>query len=187
MEPQVARALLINGTVGSGKTSVADAIGGLLAGARIPSAVIDLDWLRRSWPQPPGDRFHQTIELRNLRALSRNYRHAGVQRLVVAGVLENRAERWKYESAPGCALTVCRLRVDLELIRSRLRRRYDPDEPGLRWHLHRSGELHDILQTAQVDDKVVDVGTRSVVETASAVLTTIGWSYPVDHSSTVTE
>jgi hypothetical protein len=35
---------LITGTVGTGKTSVADAAGDLLAGARLPHAVIDLDW-----------------------------------------------------------------------------------------------------------------------------------------------
>jgi adenylylsulfate kinase-like enzyme len=44
--------MLINGTVGAGKTSVAEMVGDLLTEAGMPNAVIDLDWLRRSWPSP---------------------------------------------------------------------------------------------------------------------------------------
>ena len=47
-----ATALFLNGTVGVGKTTVALAIGDLLAAARVPHAVIDVDWLRRGWPPP---------------------------------------------------------------------------------------------------------------------------------------
>jgi adenylylsulfate kinase-like enzyme len=43
-----ARALLLTGTVGAGKTSVADALGDLLTEAAVPNAVLDLDWLCRS-------------------------------------------------------------------------------------------------------------------------------------------
>jgi Ni2+-binding GTPase involved in maturation of urease and hydrogenase len=48
-------AVLITGTVGAGKTSVAAAAGSILAEARIPHAVIDLDALTQSWPAPPDD------------------------------------------------------------------------------------------------------------------------------------
>jgi Ni2+-binding GTPase involved in maturation of urease and hydrogenase len=42
--PSVSRsALLINGTVGAGKTSVAETVGNLLTEAGVPKAVIDLD------------------------------------------------------------------------------------------------------------------------------------------------
>jgi Ni2+-binding GTPase involved in maturation of urease and hydrogenase len=44
--PGVARAVLVTGTVGSGKTTVVDAIGDVLRRRRVPNAVIDLDWLR---------------------------------------------------------------------------------------------------------------------------------------------
>lgn len=49
------QAVLINGTVGSGKTTVAEALAERLESERIPGAVIDLDWLRLAWPQPPGE------------------------------------------------------------------------------------------------------------------------------------
>lgn len=97
--PTDVRALLINGTVGAGKTSVAEALGDLLAQAGIANAVIDVDWLRRSWPEPPGDPFNGAITLRNLRAVARNYREAGALRLVLAGVVESRAERAAYAAA----------------------------------------------------------------------------------------
>lgn len=63
-------ALLITGTVGSGKTTVAQAIGGLLVDQRTAHAVVDLDELRRAWPPPTEDRFNHTLELVNLMAPS---------------------------------------------------------------------------------------------------------------------
>ena len=57
--------LLLNGTVGVGKTTVAEAIGDRLADAGVPGAVVDIDWLRRCWPAPDGDPFHLELALRN--------------------------------------------------------------------------------------------------------------------------
>lgn len=48
-----ARALLITGTVGAGKTSVAEAAGDLLVSSGVPNAVIDMDWLCQAGPRPP--------------------------------------------------------------------------------------------------------------------------------------
>jgi adenylylsulfate kinase len=102
-------ALLITGTVGAGKTSVAEMVGDLLSEAGVPNAVIDLDWLRRSWPSPAGDRFNLAMELRNLRPVARNYLDAGVVRIVLAGVVETRVDRDRYQDALGDPLSVCRL------------------------------------------------------------------------------
>ncbi|GAA2556544.1 hypothetical protein GCM10010435_29020 [Winogradskya consettensis] len=49
-----ARALLITGTVGAGRTTMAEALGDLLIEDAIPLAIIDVDWLRRSWPCRPS-------------------------------------------------------------------------------------------------------------------------------------
>ena len=83
-----AAALLITGTVGAGKTSVAEAAGELLAERRTPHAVIDLDGLRRFWPAPEDDPFSLGLTLRNLRDVARNFLNAGARRLVLAGVVE---------------------------------------------------------------------------------------------------
>lgn len=165
-----ARALLINGTVGAGKTSVAEAVGDLLAGQGVPSAVIDLDWLRRAHPSPPGDRFNVAIQVRNLGSLVRNYVEAGAERVVIAGVLEEDAVRRRFAAAIGVELQVCRLVVDLDLVRRRLARRHEDDEEGLRWHLDRSGELDAILAVGRLEDFAVEATGLSLTEAAAAVL-----------------
>ncbi|MFJ2899043.1 hypothetical protein ACIO87_29675 [Streptomyces sp. NPDC087218] len=174
--PRDAHALLLNGTVGVGKTTVAEAVGDLLADAGIPHAVIDLDWLRKSWPTPPGDRFNFGMLLRNLQAVTGHYLDAGATRLVLAGVIEDQDERKLLADAIGAELLVCRLRAELSIIHQRLARRHGNEPEALRWHLNRSGELDGILSRSAVDDFTVDAGTGSVADVAAAVLRAAGWT-----------
>ena len=107
------RVLFLNGAVGVGKSTVADAVGALLETAGIPHAVIDLDGLRRGWPPPEGDRFNSAIELANLRPVAANYVDAGARILVLAGVIEEAQAVDLYTDAlGGVRPTVIRLRVD---------------------------------------------------------------------------
>lgn len=172
-----ARALLINGTVGVGKTTVAEAVGDHLRNAEVAHAVLDLDWLRRAWPAPPGDRFNFGMLLRNVRSVAGNYLDAGAARLVLAGVIEEQDERKQLADAVGIDLTVCRLRADLAVIHQRLADRHDSEsEPeALRWHLDRSGELDAVLDRAGVDDFTVDTTTDSVSAVAASVIGAAGW------------
>ncbi|WP_433833682.1 adenylyl-sulfate kinase [Actinoplanes sp. CA-015351] len=159
----------MTGTVGAGKTAVAEALGDLLTQRGVPHAVIDVDWLRRSWPSPPGDPFNGGITLRNLRAVARNFLHDGARLLVLAGVVESRAERDGYQDAIGVPLTACRLATSVETVRERLRQRHRDDPAGLAWHLERCGTLDRILREAAVEDVVVDGGHGSPAEVAEAV------------------
>nr|WP_042197261.1 hypothetical protein [Kibdelosporangium sp. MJ126-NF4]CEL22847.1 hypothetical protein [Kibdelosporangium sp. MJ126-NF4]CTQ89987.1 hypothetical protein [Kibdelosporangium sp. MJ126-NF4] len=168
------RALLVNGTVGVGKTSVAEAVGDLLANASIPHAVIDLDWLSNRWPSPPDDRFNFDIQLRNLRSVARNYLDGGARLLVLAGVVETRADRRRYAEAIGVDLVVCRLVANLTVVHQRLTRRHGEADDDLKWHLHRSGELDDILDRADVDDCTVPAD-GPLPEVAKAVTRSAGW------------
>ncbi len=171
-------ALLITGTVGSGKTSVAGMIGDLLTAAEVPHAVIDLDWLRRTWPSPPDDRFNLAVTLANVRSVAHNFLDAGAVRLVLAGVVETREERVRYQETLGVPLTVCRLLVDLPTVRARLIGRHD-DDAALAWHLDRSGELDAILERALVEDFAVDASELSVADVAAAVVRAAGWDAPL--------
>ena len=160
-------ALLINGTVGAGKISVAEMVGDLLTEAGVPNAVIDLDWLRRSWPSPEGDRFNVAVALRNLRSVARNYRDAGAVRIVLAGVIETRVDRDRHEDALGIPLAVCRLCVDLpppEVLMDPQRSFGQPSVRGVRTDVlaedYRAGEslesladLYD-LELTQVDQAI---------------------------------
>ncbi|WP_432536108.1 AAA family ATPase [Kineococcus arenarius] len=170
-------ALLITGTVGSGKTTTAEAVGALLREGATPHAVIDLDALRNAWPSPAADPFHERLVLANLHAVARNHLAAGALRLVLAGVLEDPARRPLYDEAVGVPLTVCRLRVGPTDVAARLRRRHRDDRDALDWHLRRSGELDAVLDAAGVGDVEVAVGAgEAPSEVARAVIDAVGWN-----------
>ncbi|MGO2361999.1 MAG: hypothetical protein ACTH6N_12850 [Brachybacterium tyrofermentans] len=167
------RALLLIGAVGVGKTTTTDAIADELEVRSIPGSAFDLDWLRRSWPAPPGDRFNSRLEQAALRAVSAVHREAGAQVLVAAGVIEERADRASYETAFGCPLTVVRLTAPRVHVRAPRKRRHVADRAGLAGPRDRFDELTDILDAAGVEDAAVPVGPdpRS---TAQAVLRAVG-------------
>jgi adenylylsulfate kinase len=165
-----ARALLLTGTVGVGKTSVAAAVGDLLRERQVANAVVDLDELRRAWPAASGDRFNTTVMLANLSAVAANYVGVGVTTLVLAGVLETADDRRRHADAVAVPLTVCRLVSDLDAVRRRLRGRHVDDHDGLAWHLRRADTLASIQDASAVEDLRLDVSTVSVVAAASRVL-----------------
>lgn len=173
-----AAALLLNGTVGAGKTTTAEHIGGLLAEQGVPHAVVDLDALRRSWPPPEADPFQQRLELADLRDVAANHRRAGARRLVLAGVLEDRTSREQYERALEVPLVVVRLRADVATTQDRLAVRHRDDDDARRWHVHRCAVLHAVLQQAGVDDHVLDADGLAPAQVAAAALHSVGWGAP---------
>ncbi|WP_306207025.1 adenylyl-sulfate kinase [Actinoplanes sp. RD1] len=166
------QALLLTGTVGAGKTTVADALGDLLADRSVPHAVLDIDRLRHSWPSPPGDPFRHELAVANVAAVTRNFGTA--DRLVLAGVVESHGERADYARAVGVPLRVCRLDVDLAVVRDRLTARHRLDA-GLRRHLARAAELDAVLTRAAVEDFVVEAGDAPPDEIARRVAAAAGW------------
>lgn len=169
-------AVFLNGTVGAGKTTVAEALADLERDAARSHALIDTDQIRRVWPSPPGDPFHHELELENLRAVAANYRHAGAQHLIVAGVIESAAEVPRYHDALGTSgLLICRLTVSALLARERLTRRHAGDRAALEWHMARTVELTAILDRAGVDDLVLDASTHSPLHLARLISNAAGW------------
>lgn len=92
-----------------------------------------------------------------------------------AGVLETAPARAAYQEAVGVPLLVCRLHVDLAVVRPRLRRRHQDPPEVLRWHLHRCEELDAILTSAHVEDFVIDATTLTISQAAAAVIHGAGW------------
>lgn len=165
--------LFVNGTVGVGKTTVARAISAMEAG---PHALVDLDELRRCWPSPVTDPFNLELELANLSAVARNYRSAGAERLILAGVIERGEDVIRYVDAVGASpLRICRLIADAGVIEARLRSRHRNDPDGLSWHLDRAGELARILDEADLDQVTADVSAKSIEESAAEVRRAVGW------------
>jgi hypothetical protein len=155
---------------------VAVAAGSILAQARVPHAVIDLDSLTQCWPAPPDDPYNLALELRNLESLAQNYLSVDARRLVLSGVVETTAARARYRAALGVELSVCRLRADLVELHRRLRIRHAGADSEMRWHLDRSGQLDQILDQSAIDDfEVVNANGRTVTAVAAEVLTRSGW------------
>jgi adenylylsulfate kinase len=175
-----ASALLVTGTVGVGKSVTANMLGSLLQARLVPHAVIDLDEIRRRWPAPPDDPFDFELELRNLQPMATNYLAAGARRLVMAGVCESRKDRDRLAAAVGVPLVVCRLRVPLAVMQSRLRQRHAADPAGLAWHMARAGQLDSILDAADIADVELSTDDRTVPEIAAEVAAAIGWSTSVE-------
>jgi len=168
--------VFLNGTVGAGKSSVAEALSALEAKRDHNHAVIDLDHIRRAWPAPEGDRFNHELEIANLRALVVNYRRAGIKHFILAGVVEEVGEVARYEAAlQSRGLLICRLEADPETLAKRLRLRHGSNLAELDWHLGRAGELAAILRAASIDHLTLDNSAGSSMATATIVQEKAGW------------
>ncbi|HVM07520.1 MAG TPA: hypothetical protein VM345_03570 [Acidimicrobiales bacterium] len=165
--------LLITGTVGAGKTTVAYEINDALAEMEVPNATIDLDALTAMWP--PSSRWNADLMFENLAALWPIYRAHGATRLVLAHVLEDGSEVDRYRAAiPGAEITTVRITGPEPVRLERLTRRM-PEGPSLDWHLARTVELEEILQQAAHEDFVVENDDRPVRDVALDVLRRAGW------------
>lgn len=168
--------IFINGTVGVGKSTVAEALGTLETKSGRHHAVIDLDQISRAWPPPEGDRFNHELEIANLRDLVVNYRHAGIEHFILAGVIEEASEIPRYEAAlQSSGLLICRLEADASTLAKRLRLRHADNATELEWHLGRAGQLAAILRAASIDHLVVDNSARSITATATVLKERAGW------------
>lgn len=169
--------VLLSGTVGAGKTTAAHALSELERSQVRAHAVVDLDQVRLLYPAPAGDPFSHEVELANLRDLARNYRAAGAQRLVLAGVVEDPAELPRYVDAlGGKRLLLCRLTVDPEVVRERLRRRHRDEPDALVWHLARTVELTRVLDEAPFEDVRIDTTDRTPDAVARDVQRAARWA-----------
>jgi hypothetical protein len=159
--------------MGTGKTTVLSEASDLLKEAGVAYAAIDLDWLSKM--DPSQGEHGERLMFANLAAVWPNYATAGAERLLIARVVENRAELQRYrEAVPGAEPVVCRLTASIDTMKKRLRVR----EPGMfqAQAIARSATLDDILERAGAEDFTVDNGEgRSVTDVARDVLSLAGW------------
>lgn len=176
LTPDQTRLLVVNGTVGAGKTTVAEVVADLLREWHVPYAWIDVDTLRHAYPTAADDPFGQAVALDHLQAMAGVLRRRGYRHVVLAEVIENRDDRELYERAfDGAELTVVRLDASQATRVARLDAR--ERDPWRDWHLTRTVQLAGILETASVDDAVVDNdGARPLREVAAEVLMVAGWA-----------
>lgn len=145
----------INGSVGAGKTTVADQLGEELEKRGVPGAVIDVDWLRRAWPSPPDDPFQFELTLANVGAVGANFRARGAQVIVAAGVVETTDQFGLcVQAVESKHPLLVRLVVDTDVALDRLRLRHGENVDELDWHERRHPELTRILERAEFADEL---------------------------------
>lgn len=175
--------LLISGTCGSGKSTIAAEIDDTLGELGVPNAAIDLDALVWQWPST--SMWNNDLMFENLAALWPNYESRGVRHLVLARVVENQSELDRYRAAvPGANITVCRLVSPESLRVARLRRRMAPGR-ARDWHLERTVELERLLADREVEDFTVENGEQTVRAVAVEVLSRAGWISPTQATEAI--
>lgn len=175
------RALLLTGITGVGKSTVADAAGGVLTAAGCVTAVVDADMLAQFGPPPEsaraGGRFYDELKCANLAALWANFKAAGARFVVVAAVIDSLALRERYAvSLAGCEVRLIRLTADDDTVRSRLRQR--DTRPKLEQHLRALNEHRRIPAAIGIEDFTV-TNDRAAVEVATEILMRAGWASPL--------
>ena len=173
--------LVLNGTIGAGKTTMLGELTELLVEADESFMAIDLDTLTQAFPRPVDDPFSMRLGVENLAAVWANAASRGIERLVVATVLETAGSLSSVlDTIPGADPVVVLLTAPAAELERRIRKR----EVGsaLEWHLERSRELSLILDRGEHNDLVVATEGREPREVALEILSTAGWPYPVDAS-----
>lgn len=167
-------ALLLTGTIGSGKTALASELGELLSERGRPNAVIDLDWL--GWLHAPAGRgvAYGDLIARNLELVWPNFRAAGARYLVLARAVQDGGELEQYKLAlPDVELKVVRVEASEAAITARLTAR----DTGviLEGHLTESKEMARALEAANLEHFVIRNEDRPVREVAEELAAILGW------------
>ncbi len=169
------KAVVISGSLGAGKTHLAEDLGDALSLRGLPCAVVDLDWLCGMHPAPKDDRYNQQLMFTNLAAIWPNYEAAGVQYLVLARVVENPGDRLRYEqSLNGAEVKIVRVEASSTTRRARLIER----EPEGFWrdgHLSRTDDLAKTLEDLGLDDFVVQNDGRVIGDVTAEVIEFLEW------------
>jgi GNAT superfamily N-acetyltransferase len=178
------RVLVVNGSIGAGKTSVAESAYDALADRGARAAMIDGDFLCQARPTQTDDPFNQELLFANLAAVAPVYRTAGFGYVVVARVVEDAEDRARYAQAfavpspAGGALpaqvVIGRVTAPEPARKDRIVHR-DLDPAWHQWGHARTVELEANLVALQLDDVVVTNADRSPRETADELLERVGW------------
>lgn len=163
--------LVLHGSPGSGKTTLAEAIAERLRQVNLPSALIDLDALSIVHPYQ-GRAFTRA----NLRALWPNYSAVPDVRVVLPLVVVDRDDlRELKEITDPARLLVCELTAP----RALLERRVTDREPNEFWRsrvLEFVARYHDREDHPAIRDFQVQTNVASVEDAASEVISRCGWS-----------
>ena len=165
-------ALLITGSMGSGKTTILSEASDILTARNIPHASIDVDALGTAHLQPTVQ--NNQLMYQNLHSVWENYAHAGLTRLLLARAIEDRAELEQCRTAlSGAKITICRITASLKTMQHRVQTR----EIGTLQNtfIAKVAELNSVLDRAHLEDFSISNENRSVTEVANEMLARAAW------------
>ena len=166
--------LVLTGTIGTGKTTIAETISELLHERGVRHALIDLDWLGQVYPPlDADDPFDLSLALRNLTVTWPNFLAVGIERAVIAATIESPEQLRHMESAlPGAEPVLARVVADQGTVAARIRKR---ELGGLAVDfLARTEALGTAIAAAFPDAQVV-TNDGPILEAASEAIRQIGW------------
>jgi len=169
----MARALLIIGPVGSGKTTTLHEIEAMLDQAGTPNAIVDLDWLAWATPAASSTASVHDLMVANLAAVWQTFHTAGIEHIALARMLNDPAEIAAVRAAlHGCETTVVELSVDPGVLEQRIRLR----DSGVQLAEHLAFlDAYDAEGAEARSDAVIDVDDQSPAQVARDVLGVAGW------------
>jgi energy-coupling factor transporter ATP-binding protein EcfA2 len=165
-------AVLLTGVYGSGKSTVAAEIAGILEARGLPYGALDLDWL--GWFDN-GELDHHGagwgVMYANLSAVVGNYRRAGVRLFVLAWSVPGTAELDAIRAHLAMPLRVVRLTVPLAQIEQRLRADVTTER---RDDLREAAEWIATSRGVGVEDLTV-TNEGPIRQVATTILEWLGW------------
>ncbi|SRR6266536_3228015 len=164
--------LIITGSMGSGKTAVLAEASDILALHGIPHAAIDLDMLGMA--RLPAAAENSDVMYRNLKTVWGNYVDYGIDRLLLARAVENRAEFERCLAAVGAKEVVgCRVMASIETMEQRVGLRELGTCRGK--YIERVKTLNAALDQARLENFSITNEDRSLTEIAKEVLQRARW------------
>jgi len=164
--------LIISGGMGAGKSTVLAEASDILGLRHIAHAAIDLDALGLA--HLPSAASNDGVMYRNLQSVCKNYASLGVQRILLARAMEDRAELELCRGIVSATNTVvCRLTASIEAMQQRVKMRESGVSQGE--YVARVEKLNAILDRARLEDFTVSSESRPLTEIAHEMLVKAGW------------
>ena len=165
--------VVLSGTVGAGKSTVAVALRDALLARGLAAGELDVDAIATETPSPPDDPFNERVVVAHLRAMRAHWDDAGLEVLILPRVVETAAQRDAYADALGEPVRVVRLDAPADARHARLLARHAPG-PERDWHLARTDVLAVLLATAGLEDLAVENHDRSPSAVALEIADRLG-------------